>query len=74
MSSLACGLRERPAALPPALRKGCAFPIVRPTNLLRAAGRLSLAAARRRKKKGGGGGKGRALPRSGAAEPLFALA
>jgi len=48
--------------------------MVRPTNLLRAAGRLSLAAARRRKKKGGGGGKGRALPRSGAAEPLFALA
>jgi len=64
-----CRLR-RPAALPPAVRKGCAFPTVCPlTNLPRAAGRLSLPAARRGKKKGELGRKGRALPHSGAAEP-----
>ena len=32
LSNLCCGLRGRPAALLPALRKGCAFPMVRATN------------------------------------------
>ena len=71
VSKLRSGLRRRPAASPPAVRKGFAFPLWRsPTNLLRAAGRHCLPAARRRRKRGAVARKGGAFPHSKGRSPI----